>query len=83
MISVTNNLYIKQNGQGLDQLYLDLANADNTDPNPRRLIINIFKDCYKTEDIGTYGTLVYLEKPSSGNYIEKTAIDGTIFYVPA
>ena len=37
---------------------------------------------YKTADIGTHGTLVYLEKPSSGNYIEKIAIDGTIYYVP-
>ena len=72
-LSVKNCLYIKQEDQDLEGL--DLANKK-----PGSMSVT---DCYKTEDIGTYGTLVYLEKPSSGNYIEKTAIDGTIFYVPA
>ena len=72
MVSIKNCLYIKQNDQDLNRLDLVHNKSGSI----------IFTDCYKTVDIGKYGTLVYLEKPSSGNYIEKTAVDGTIFYVP-
>ena len=71
--TVKNCLYILQKDQNKE--YLDLAKMCDD------CTVSV-TDCYKTADIGKYGTLVYLEKPSSGNYIEKTAIDGTIFYVP-
>jgi hypothetical protein len=70
---VSRSLYIQQEGQdteNLDLVKTDVGHVDIT-------------ECYKTADVGTYGTLVYLEKPSSGNYIEKIAIDGTKFYVLA
>ena len=71
--SVTNCLYIMQNDQNKD--YLDLANLNAGSVS----VVN----CYKTADIGTYGTLAYLTKPSDYSFIEKTAIDGTKFYVIA
>ncbi|MBR6309925.1 MAG: hypothetical protein IKR52_01815 [Paludibacteraceae bacterium] len=71
--TVTNSLYIKQNDP--NSKCLDLANKNTGN-------ISV-TDCYKTENIGTYGTLAYLTKPSSGSYIEKTAVDGTKFYIQA
>ena len=72
--SVTNCLYIMRNDPKTSNL--DLATKCYDD-----CVVSV-TNCYKTADIGRYGSLAYLTKPSSGNYIEKTAIDGTIYYVP-
>ena len=72
-VSITNSLYIMQEGQ--KTVDLDLARLSNYKDR-----VNM-TSCYKTADIGTYGTLVYLNKPGNSFAIEKTAADGTKFYV--
>ena len=70
--SVSNSLYIMQNNQEKQNLDLVQLNEGS---------VNV-AGCYKTADIGAYGTLAYLTKPSDFSTIEKKAIDGTTFYVP-
>jgi len=73
--TVSNCLYIQQDDQKTD--HLDLVKGD-----ARTVYV---KNCYKTADVGLYGTLVYLIAPTDANMIteEKTAADGTMFYVVA
>jgi hypothetical protein len=67
--SVTNSLYVFQNGQNTD--HLDLAQMDGG---------NVFmNDCYKTVAVGTYGSLAFLS--TNAVTTRKIAADGTRFYV--
>ena len=68
--SVTNSLFIKQDNQNLQKL--DLAKMDAGSVN--------LANCYKTDKVGSYGTLVSLW-PTSNIVVEKRAVDGTKFYI--
>jgi hypothetical protein len=70
--TVSNCLYIQQDGQGTDNLDLVKMNAGSV----------AVTDCYKTAEVGTYGTLAYLNPPIDATlFVERTAVDGTKFYV--
>ena len=68
--TVTNSMYIQQDGQNLDNL--DLAKMDAGSVT--------VTDCYKTANVGNYGKLVYLKAPTNEISMEKTAWDGTKCY---
>ena len=69
--TVSNCLYIQQDGQGTDYLDLVQMNAGSV----------AVTDCYKTADVGTYGTLAYLNPPTDAITEEKTVAGDTKFYV--
>ena len=69
--TVSNCLYIQQDGQGTDNLDLVQMNAGSV----------AVTDCYKTADVGTYGTLAYLNPPTDAITEEKTVAGNTKFYV--
>jgi hypothetical protein len=68
---VKNSLYIAESDQTFTNLDLVKMNAGSV----------TVTDCYKTANEGTYGTLIYLEKPEDAVAAEKIAIDGTKFYI--
>jgi hypothetical protein len=71
--SVSNCLYIQQDGQKTDNLDLARMSAGSV----------TVTDCYKTENVGSYGKLVYLVAPANEILIEKIAADRTKFYIKA
>ena len=62
--TVSNCLYIQQDGQSTDNLDLVKMNAGSV----------AVTDCYKTADVGTYGTLAYLNPPTDAITEEKTVV---------
>ena len=71
--TVSNCLYIQQDGQNTDNLDLVKMDAGSV----------AVTDCYKTKNVGTYGKLVFLNAPANEILLEKIASDGTQFYIVA
>ena len=69
--TVSNCLFIQQEGQNTGNLDLVKKNSGSV----------TVTNCYKTADVGSYGTLVYLENSTDAITQEKVAADDTKFYV--